>query len=638
MNHQRTKIFGKKTTEVEMNRVLMKKLYAVCMCIVLSIAAVSAEGVTEIQAPTPSQLPKAESMVIDPINYHKQVIQGYYTFDCPVTKDITRSAKFYIPEESGFNQPTVFVLIPEQENSYQFLVKSGWKAMADGYKLNIVLVEPADGVWKSNKEEIQYLNALREDVSYRPFFSTFTSNFYAVAYSEKASSILLENSMRAPANWAGVVLAGTSGVSTDLIAEMKATPSKVPGISMAQVLQPIWIVSSKKTDAVQNLIRYYKEANHSEYASTSTSFADEAYYPQRGGTDDNEWCANVFFSEKAWEDCVTVEFAQSAYDNLLQGVYRYPGDSNGALRQNDNIYYRGFKKFNGMVPGGFKADKSDQYNREWFVYVPRSVDTAKPAPLVFVFHGAGGSGDEIGDRSGWASVAEEKGFIIVCPTGSHVTTVRNVSNITTSELMRAMWNTQYSATETRPNDLLFVEYLYDWMQKNYNIDVSRVYASGQSSGGMMTWATAMYLPEIFTAVAPISANGTMGESNQAPSTSLVPIFAFIGELDGSFRGGFGSDAARATVDYWTTRYNTVENWASYSYMEAGKKASYVTDNFINYVFSTQQGNPIIRLVEVLTKTHAILPSECYMAWNECFSKYTKDKATGNLYYNGELVK
>lgn len=617
---------------------MKKKWVAVLLCIVFATGMLFAAGVAELKSPEPKQLPKAEDMKIDPVNYTKQVVEGYYDFTCPVTKDISRSAKFYIPAGSGYNQPTVFVMIPENTDSYQFLVNSGWMAMADGYKLNIIIAEPENGMYKSIKEEDQYLNALREDVSFRPFFSTFSSNFYAVAYSEKATAILLENSMRKPANWAGIVLAGTTGVSADLVAEMQKTPSRVPGVSMAQVLQPIWIVAKDKTADVERLVRYYKEANHSEYASTETTFADEAYFPQRGGTDDNEWCANVLYSQTDWQEMVNVGFAQSAYDNLLQGVYRYPGDSNGALRQNDNIYSRGFEKFNEMVPGGFKADGSDKYSRDWFVYVPSSVDTSKPAPLVFVFHGAGGSGDEIADRSGWATVAEQKGLILVCPTGSLTTTVRKVSDITTTELMRAMWNTVDSATETRPNDLAFVRYLYDWMKAHYKIDESRVFASGQSSGGMMTWACAMYLPEIFTAVAPISASGTMGAVNEKASASMVPIFAFIGELDGSFRGGFSSDAAKATVNYWTSRYNTVEKWADYTYMAGGKSASYKTDNFVNYVYKTQAGVPILRLVEVLTKTHAILPSECFLAWNESFSKYTKDKATGALSYNGVLVK
>lgn len=584
------------------------------------------------------ELPKAEDMVIDPVNYYGQVVKGYYNYNCFVSKDLTRTAKFYIPDGSVYNQPTVFVMVPDGADTWQFLVESGWKAVADASKLYIVMMEPATQAWGDIAAESRYVNALREDVSFRPFFCTFSSNFYAIAYDSKASAILADNSLRIPSNWAGIALVGTDGIGAGLVAEMQKTPSKVPGVTMSQVLQPVWIVSKEKTPDVQRAIDYFRYANHSEYISTPVSYADEMYLPRLGGTIDNEWCANVIYSKKDWKDCLNREFAASVYDNLLQGVYRYPGDSDGALRQNDSIFVRGFKKFEAMVAGGFKADGSDTYKREWFVYVPKSVDVTKPAPLVFVFHGAGGTGNEIADRSGWSAVADAKGLILVMPTGSHINTVRKVSDMTTSELFRAMWRAEDSATAINPNDLLFVRKLYGWMKENYRIDESRVYASGQSSGGMMSWASAMNLPDIFAAAAPISANGTLSAITMSTDKPPVPIIALIGELDGSFRGGFGSKESKETITYWTARNKTVEQWDSFTYMDGAKKASYRSDIFTNYVYRNAQGVPMLRAVEVATKTHAILPSECFIAWNECFSKFTRDPKTGNLYYNGALVK
>jgi poly(3-hydroxybutyrate) depolymerase len=615
---------------------IFRKLILLALCLIVSVSGLYAAGKPDTMIA--KELPKAEAMVIDPVNYYGQVIQGYYNYDCFVSKESTRQAKFYIPEGSVYNQPTVFVMVPDGYATYQFLETSGWKDIADFSKLYIVMVEPGAQGWGETVPESKYIDALREDVSFRPFFCTFSSNFYAIAYDEKASSILTYNSVVAPSNWAGVALVGTSGISAKLVSDMQQTPSKVPGVAMSQVLQPIWIVAKEKTTDVKRMIDYFRAANHSSYISTPNAFADELYLPRKGGTVDNEWCANVIYSQKDWQACLGKEFAGSVYNNLLQGVYRYPGDSNGALRQNDSIYMRGFRKVEAMLPGGFKADGSDKYKREWFVYVPRSLDITKPAPLVFTFHGAGGSGDEMADRSGWSAVAEEKGFILVCPTGSHITDVRKVSDMTTSELFRAMWNTDNAATATRPNDLLFVRYLYNWMKQNYRIDESRVYASGQSSGGMMTWACAMYLSDIFAAAAPVSANGTLAAIPADAGNTPVPIIAFIGELDGSFRGGFGSDAAKETVNYWNTRNKTVEKWNSFTYMDGGKNCSYKSDIFTSYVYRNQAGVPMLRAVETATKTHAILPSECYIAWDECLSLFKRDVKTGNLYYNGALVK
>ena len=585
-------------------------------------------------------LPNAEDMVIDPLNYYGQVVQGYYNFDCVVSVGVTRSAKFYIPAGSGLNQPTIFIMVPDDTDPYQFLIKSGWKDVADAKKLYMIMMEPEAGAWGSMEKELAYVNALRGDVSYRPFFTTFSSNFYALAYDRKTSDILLKNSVRAPRNWAGITLAGTDGISEDLVAEMQQTPSAVSGVMMSQVLMPIWIVSDKKTADVERLIDYYRAANHSAYISTDTSYADEVYLPREdGGTADNEWCARVVYSQSSTEACLNADFAASVYDNLLDGVLRYPGDSNGALRQNDSFTARGIQKFSALVPGGFKEDKRDVYQREWWVYVPNSVDRSKPAPLVFCFHGAGGSGNEMPDRSGWASVAEEKGFILISPTGSHIVKVRNVSDMTTNELFRPWWNLAGDATETQPSDTLFVRYLLDWARNNYNIDETRVYGSGQSLGGMMSWRSALDLADIFAAVAPVSANGTMNDLPQHMGGDLkMPIIAFIGYLDRGFGGGFNTDAARATIEYWTERNGTVEQWSDFTWGNNGSGATYKTDNFNSYVLNTGAGVPIMRMVEVEEKTHAILPSECFIAWNECFSHYTRDPKTGDLYYDGALVK
>lgn len=577
-------------------------------------------------------LPRAEEMEIDLDDYYGQVIQGYYNYDCVVSGGVTRTAKFYIPDGTVYNQPTVFVGVPDGVDTYQFLVDSGWKALADKEIFHVVLMEPENGKWGKAEDEIAYISALNQDVSYRPFFCAFSSNFYGVAYGECAD-FLQAQSVNSPKSWAGIVVLGASGMTADEVKAIQAAPSKVPGVTLAEAQTPAWIVAEKKTDDVERLVDFYKSANHSQATKASAKYADEVYLPQKGGTVDDQWCANTVFDAADWRECVNETYSQSIYTELFKGVYRYPGDANGALRRPGDIADRGFEKFEAQVPGGFQADGSDLYNREWYVYVPDSVDTSKPAPLVFVFHGAGGSGNEIADRSGWAQVADEKGFIIVCPTGSHTLSVRRVSDMVTNELFRAMWNTG-DATADRPSDLKFVEYLYDWMVEKYEIDSSRVYASGQSSGGMMTWACAAKLPGLFAAAAPVSATRGV-EPVEGP---LMPIKAYIGEEDTTFPGGFGSDDGKEAVGFWTQRNGTVEQWDSYTYMDGGKDRSSRDGLFTNYVFQNADGVPMLHCVEVATKTHAIWPSECFDAWDTWFSHFTKDPGTGALSYDGKPVK
>lgn len=577
-------------------------------------------------------LPLAENMEINLDDYYGQVIEGYYNFDCVVSPEVTRTAKFYIPKHTVYNQPTVFVGVPNGVNTWDFLVQSGWKALADEKLLHIVMMEPENGTWGSPEAEIAYINALNQDVSYRPFFCAFSSNFYAAAYGESAD-ILLAQSQESPKSWGGIAVLGTAGITQEQLNKLNTTDSKVAGVTLAQVQTPVWIVSSANDENVRREIDFYRTANHSQPEKANAGYAAEVYLPQTGGTVDDEWCSKVVFDQADWKNCVNTAYSRNIYTELFEGVYRYPGDANGALRRPGEIFSRGFKKFEAQVAGGFAADGSDVYNREWYVYAPASVDLSKPAPVVFVFHGAGGSGNEIADRSGWAKVAEDKGIILVCPTGSHQLSVRRVSDIVTNELFRAMWNTG-DATAERPSDLKFVEFLYGWIASAYNVDLSRVYASGQSSGGMMSWACAAKLPHIFAAAAPVSATRAV-EPDNGP---LIPIMAFIGEKDSTFPGGFGSDDGKEAIDFWTKRSNTTQTWGTYTYMDGGKNCSGQNGLFTNYLFTNKDGVPMLRCLEVATKTHAIWPSECYMAWEEWFTHFTKEVKTGTLYYDGTAVR
>lgn len=618
----------------------MKKfaLLFLAICLMMTGVACAADmNSAEYTSVMAQVLPDAEDMVIDYDDYYGQVLHGYYNYDCFVNEDVTRTAKFYIPENTVYNQPTVFITVPAGVNTYGFLVESGWKDAADKYVFHVVLMEPDEsGEWGDLDSEMAYLSALRDDVSYRPFFVAWTSNFYAVAYGD-AADVLLQHAMANPNQWAAAACIGTTGVSDEFIAEMQSTESKEEGIMKSEVPMPIFLVAEENTEAVQKVVDYYKAANGVENVAYSCDYADEVYIPKfwvNKEAMDNEPVAKVYYSTASVEKYYEADTIDHIYNDFLCKYLRYPGMGNGALRTAPSIYEVGFEKFEAKVPGGYTEDGSDLYNREWYVYVPSTVNADEAAPLVFVFHGAGGTGDEIAGRTGWIKVAEDRQCIIVCPTGSHVLSVRNVSDMTTSELFRAMWNTE-EATEERPSDREFVRWLYNWMCENYNIDTGRVYCTGQSSGGAMTSSCAFYMNDIFTAAAAVSAYGTPRDGED-PLTNPIPVMIVKGTKDNNGLAGQDGTAAKAAIDYWTGLYKTTKTFDSYSYM-TNDNCSYVAGNFRNYVFRTQAGVPMVRGVEVIGSTHAYLPTEAYMIWDEWFAPFTKD-ADGNLYYENESVE
>lgn len=594
-----------------------------------------------LQEPVAQILPDASEASIDRAHYYRQFLHGYYQFDCVVNKDTIRSTKFYIPEGSIYNQPTIFIGIPGGRNTWNFMVESGWKELSDYYGLYLVLMEAKDeNGWQNDAEDIDYLNALNNDLSLRPMFCSFQANFYAVAYGDAADVVGAQSRKNARA-YAATALIGTRGMSAEETASLQTAPTRVEGVTCSQIQWPVWLTYETETEEVKREIAYYKDANHSKDSAVETG-SQKTWKPQEGGTMDEHWCADVIADCQPWPNCISRSYSEAILTQLFDGIYRYPGNNNGALRKVSDIYERGFQKFSADVWGGYYPDKRDTYHRDWYVYVPDSAPKGERIPAVFVFHGAGGSGDEIADRMGWSEVADRHEFMIIMPTASEPNEVRSISDIRTNNIFRPMWNTGNPQPE-RPEDMRFLDFLYQWVTQHYPVDQNRIYATGQSSGGMMSWACAAYRPDYFAAVAPFSARhidieaAERGEMENPPiAGSLIPIMANLGCCDAAFKGGFTQ--ARELIDYWCSRYQLTKQWSDYSYMDRGANCSFRDGEITHYLFETQSGIPMLHLTETDTKAHAAWPSECEMAWNEWFSKFSKDKDTKVLYYQGTAVE
>ena len=249
-------------------------------------------------------------------------------------------------------------------------------------------MEAADEAgWKNDEEDLAYLNALNNDLSLRPMFCAFQPNFYAVGYGD-AADVIGKQSRRASRAYAAVALIGTSGLDSAEAEELAGTETRVPGVMCADVQWPVWLVYEKQNENTERMVSYYRRANHSQKNGVKGRFGT-TWLPQVGGTVDEHWCANVIADQLAWTECVNRDYSEAILSELFDGIYRYPGNNNGALRRAENIYERGFKKYTADIWGGYYTDHRDTYRREWYVYRPESAPADQPVPAVFVFHGAG---------------------------------------------------------------------------------------------------------------------------------------------------------------------------------------------------------------------------------------------------------
>ncbi|MBU3069040.1 hypothetical protein KOI40_04360 [Aestuariicella sp. G3-2] len=193
----------------------------------------------------------------------------------------------------------------------------------------------------------------------------------------------------------------------------------------------------------------------------------------------------------------------------------------------------------------------NKLERTFTYYLPEQLGE-QPA-LVFVLHGSMGSGEDIRWQTayGFEHLAQTENLIPVYPNGfeNHWNDCRASAN--------------YSANTQNINDPAFFKAMVAYFRQHYDIDDQRVFATGLSNGGHMSYRLALEVPELVRAIAPMAAslpvknNNDCGVRGKPVSVALFngtndPINPYGGglvELMGdSSRGSVQS--SDQTMDYW----------------------------------------------------------------------------------------
>ena len=167
--------------------------------------------------------------------------------------------------------------------------------------------------------------------------------------------------------------------------------------------------------------------------------------------------------------------------------------------------------------------------RNFHVFVPTAYDANTPTPLVFMFHGSGGNGNATYDNSGWRQVAEQNNFICVFPTALEYFIPE--INGTQTKWSSAGLSTELEEGTSVEDDIPFVTEMLEQLIATFNIDESRIYASGFSNGGGFTKSRIMCeLSDRFAAVATAGGHA-LPQIVPVQSNDLLPLYAIMGTKD-----------------------------------------------------------------------------------------------------------
>ncbi len=203
----------------------------------------------------------------------------------------------------------------------------------------------------------------------------------------------------------------------------------------------------------------------------------------------------------------------------------------------------------------------DGLEREYILYVPDSYSGSESVPLVLNFHGAGGTASGQMYAGDFRSIADTAGFLVVHPQG-----------VLWDVYERPEWNVGGWTSPSTVDDVGFTEALIDALASEYNIDAARVYATGLSLGGHMSFLLACELGDKVAAIASVSGTMFSDALDECIPHRPIPILQIHG-TDDSIVPYVGTGMLG-----WTTPIDEVlEFWVNYNNCNPVPAIEYLPD-------------------------------------------------------------
>lgn len=560
---------------------------------------------------------------IDKLNQFGTFYTGLWEGTAETAKGDQRSYKIYVPEDCRRDASAYFIAVPDGVDTDTFLIDSGWIKIANEDKVVLCVFEPQDQKWGSAEDEADYFKTAYSQFNGTVYVYHDIFNWRWIGYGaggEHMQRYIMNNPMTTAA---AVIVDGSENITKEEMDQIGGTfygNDKVTfDITYGETPVPVWLISSDITSNTEQVIDYWKEAN--DVTEDVLNLQNGTEYHQ------DPFSASIFtYDQKVGTVRVTEEEVSYIDPSVTEDAYEfvnlYARSGTGSPYSNsltrsvsDDTFIR-------------ETDVIDGYEREWYVYTPENYDpSGDPLPMVIFYHGTGQSGLLAMRQGDWWKLAEEKGFIAVCPSAT-LETARSPKKIP-----QMSWNVEDYGNA---DDIVFTSAMIDAMAAKYNVDLGRVYATGQSNGGRMSIYAGLALPKRITAVASAGASAlTTGETpteyflpKELDESYTVPFMATLGEYD-----MFNFDLADETSDsylrcqYFCNRYGLAyDDYLTYT-NGRNQHAVWLDDN----------GVPLQEQVVIGKRAHSHRPVENRMMWDEWFCWFSRDTESGQLFYMNKVV-
>jgi polyhydroxybutyrate depolymerase len=186
-----------------------------------------------------------------------------------------------------------------------------------------------------------------------------------------------------------------------------------------------------------------------------------------------------------------------------------------------------------LTPGEYEVSVTHGgRSRYYLVYIPESASVGRPLPLLIAFHGGGGNPSQFKRSAGIDQVAEREGFLVVYPAGTGIGRFLQTWNAGSACCGRAL--------TLGVDDVGFARAVVDDLARRVAVDRTRVYATGHSNGGGMTYRLAVEGSDLVAAVAPVAGAGMGIERTSARAVPVLHIHS-VDDPRALYEGGLGPE-------------------------------------------------------------------------------------------------
>ena len=190
--------------------------------------------------------------------------------------------------------------------------------------------------------------------------------------------------------------------------------------------------------------------------------------------------------------------------------------------------------------------------RYYIIYVPESGVSEASMPVLFALHGYGSTAETHKNYTNYQPLAETSKFIVIYPQGSYFQSTFTSGN---------HWNVGSWTAGSTADDVDFINEVIDLVSKKESINQNRIYSSGMSNGGFMSYHLACNLSSRIAAIASVTGSMSKETLENCSPSHPTPILQIHGAFDVTVPFDGDSTLNMESIDnvlnYWST-YNSCD--------------------------------------------------------------------------------